>query len=91
MPPTLTKLETVFSNAISVALALGGVVLLVMLFTSGFKYLNSGGDPKAVESAQKTITYSVGGIVLLAGAFLILKLVSNITNVDVTQFVIYKP
>lgn len=91
MPPTLTKLETVFSNAISAALALGGVVLLVMLFTSGFKYLNSGGDAKAVEGAQKTITYSVGGIALLAGSFLILKLISTITNVDVTQFVIFRP
>lgn len=91
MPATLVKLEVIFANAISAVLALGGIILLLMLFSAGFGYLNSNGDPKAVEGAQKTMSYAVGGIVLLAGAFLFLKIVSIFTNVDVTKFIIYRP
>jgi len=90
MPATLVKLEDVFLNLVGSILALGGIVLLLMLFSAGFKYLTSNGDPKAVESAQKTISFAIGGIALLAGAFLFLKIVSAITGVDVTIFEIYK-
>ena len=73
--PTLDQFEDIFTNLISVLLALGGFALLIMIFIGGFKLLLSGGDPKAAETGKKTITYAIGGIVLLAGSFLILKLI----------------
>ncbi|MFZ3301482.1 MAG: pilin [Microgenomates group bacterium] len=91
MPPPLTSLEKVFENLISAALAMGGIALFIMFLSGGFKYLTSGGDPKATEGAQKTLTYAITGIVVLAGAFLILKIISTITNVDITKFIIYRP
>jgi len=90
-PATLKQLETVFENVVTSLLALGGIVLFLMLLSGGFKYLTSGGDPKAVEEAQKTLTYAIGGLVMLAGSFLILKIISNFTGTDVTNFVIFKP
>lgn len=90
-PPRLTELEKVFGLSVSSLLSLGGIALFLMLLSGGFKYLTSGGDPKATEGAQKTLTYAIGGIVLLAGSFLILKIVSTITNVDITKFIIYRP
>lgn len=86
--PTLDGLEEIFSNLISALLALGGIVLLIMLFLGGFRLLTSGGDPKSTEAAKKTITYAIGGVVLLAGSFLILRIISDITGVDITQFTI---
>lgn len=87
-PPQISDLETIFGNLIKSMLSLGAVVLFVLLLSGGIKYLFSGGDPKNVDAAQKTITFAIGGLVLLLMSFLILTLIKTITGVDVTQFVI---
>lgn len=92
-PPTLKDLETVFTNVVSALFAFGALVLFVMMISTGLKYLNSGGDPKSVEGAQKTFTYAVGGFVILAGSYLILKIIESFTGVTVgtlTNFTITK-
>lgn len=87
---TFKFFETVFGNVIQILLGLAGIVLFIMLLAGGFKYLTSGGDPKAVEGAKKTLTYAIGGMVLLAMAFLILRFIQEFTGVDVTKFRIYQ-
>lgn len=89
-PATLQDLEKVFSSLVTSLLALGGIVLFLMLLNGGFKYLTSGGDPKATEGAQKTLTYAIGGLVLLAGSYMILNIIKTFTGADVTNFVITK-
>jgi hypothetical protein len=84
--PTIGGLQGVFGNVVQVALAFGGIVLFIMLLMGGFKYLSSGGDPKAVEGAKKTLTYAILGIVLLAAAYLILSLIERLTGAPVTEF-----
>jgi len=86
----LKYLECIFGRVIQVALGFAGVALFVMLLVGGFKYLTAGEDPKAVEEARKTLTYAIGGLVLIAAAFLILVFIKNFTGVDVTQFKIYQ-
>ena len=88
MPAKLSDLETVFGNVVKSAIALAGIVLFVYLLIGGFKYITSGGDPKAAESAQKTISFAIGGLILILASYLILVLIKTITGVDVTQFVI---
>jgi hypothetical protein len=90
MPAQLSQLETVYESVITSLLALGGIVLFLMLLSGGFKYLTSGGDAKAVEGAQKTLTYAIGGLVLLAGSFMILNIISQFTGADVINFTIFK-
>lgn len=90
-PATIQDLETVFASVVTSLLALGGIVLFLMLLSGGFKYLTSGGDPKATEGAQKTLTYAIGGLVMLAGSYIILKIIADFTGADVTNFVIFKP
>lgn len=91
MPAQLSQLEDVFGNVVTSLLALGGIILFLMLLSGGFKYLTSGGDPKATETAQKTLTYAIGGLVLLAGSYMILRIISDFTGADVTNFVITRP
>lgn len=91
MPAKISDLETIFGNVVTSLLALGGIVLFLMLLSGGFKYLTSGGDPKATETAQKTLTYAIGGMVLLAGSYMILRIISDFTGADVTNFVIVRP
>lgn len=82
-PPTLNLLEGVFTKLVSGLLALGGIVLFFMIVSSAFKYLMSGGDQKAAEGAKKTLTYGIGGMVLLFASFLILNLIGTITGTPI--------
>lgn len=90
-PAPLSALEDVFGNVVKSALALAGVVLFILLLVGGLKYITSGGDPKAAEGAQKTITYAIGGLIIILLSFLILVLIKTITGVDVTNFTIVQP
>lgn len=83
---TLQGLECAFGNIVSIVLALSGIVLFIMLLTGGFKYLTSGGDPKAVDAARNTLTYAIGGLVVLVLAYVVLLLIKTITGVNVTEF-----
>jgi len=88
---TIQNLECVFSNIVKYALWLAGIVLFILIILGGFKYMTSGGDPKAVEGAQKTLTFAIGGLIIILLSFLILVLIKTITGVDVTKFVIVQP
>ena len=84
--PTLKCLEVVFANILTVAVSLAVLALFVMLIIGGFKYLTSGGDPKAATSAQQTMTSAFIGIVLLMIAFLVFRIIEAYTGVKVTRF-----
>jgi hypothetical protein len=92
-PATISDLEGVFSNVVGVLMAGGAIVLFILLLSSGFKYLTSSGDPKAVEGAKKTLTYAVGGFIALAFSYLILRILGQFTGTEsvITNFTIVKP
>lgn len=89
--PTIQCLEIVFGNILYVAIGLAVLALFVMLLVGGFRYLTSGGDPKATTAAKQTLTYAVLGMGLLAIAFLIFQLIEFYTGVPVTKFSIPTP
>ncbi len=91
MPPAqLSDLEKVFTNLVQSLLGLAGIVLFVLILLGGLKYITSGGDPKAMESAQKTITYAIGGLIIILLSYLILVFIAKITGVDVTALTQFK-
>lgn len=85
-PAKLEGLEAVFENIVSLITTVAGFALFIMLIVGGFRFLTSGGDPKAVESAKGTLTYAILGLVLIIASILILKLIEEITGVQVTIF-----
>lgn len=88
MPPKISDLSTLFNNAVTAIIALAGIVLFIMLIVGGVKYITSGGDPKATEGAKNTITYAIGGLLLILLSYLILVILSRITGADLTKFTI---
>lgn len=60
---SVNELVTVITNILIIV----GVAVVVIFLAMGFiKYITSGGDKNAVDSAQKTLTYAViGGVGLL--------------------------
>lgn len=94
VPPAkpLTGLQDVFSNVVSIAIGLAGIVFFVMFIVGGFSYLTAGGDTGKVESAKKTLTYAIAGLVLIALSYLILRLISSFTGVPgILNFQIQQP
>lgn len=89
--PELAALGLIFSRIVNAILGLSAIALFVMLILAGFKYLTSGGDPKAVEGAKNTLTYAIFGMVAIVLSFLVLKLIENLTGAKVTQFNIRVP
>ncbi|KKR43388.1 hypothetical protein A2434_03280 [Candidatus Woesebacteria bacterium RIFOXYC1_FULL_41_14] len=88
---TIAGLGDVFKSIVSYALGFAGIVLLVLLLVGGFRFITSGGDPKAVEGAKKTLTSAIIGLVVILVSYLILVLIKRITGVDVTNFSISLP
>lgn len=82
----LDQIEQVFTNVVSVMVGLGFVALLVLLVLAGFKYLTSGGEQKALQSAHQTVTWALLGVLFLAIAWLILQLIEDFTGIKVTTF-----
>lgn len=83
---TIKGFEWIFQNIVASILSLAGIVLFIMLVIGGFKYLTSAGNPESAAGAQKTITYAIAGIVIVAMAFWILVLVQYFTGAQVTIF-----
>lgn len=85
-PPGLNEIENVFSSLISVIVGLGFIVMLVFIVMAGFKYLTSGGEPKALQAAHHALVWAILGVVFMAIAWLILQLIFNFTGINVTVF-----
>lgn len=81
-PKPLTELEGIFGNVVQSAIALAGIILFIMLLVGGFKYITAGPDPKAAAAARGTITFAIIGMVFIALAFLILRLLADFTGVE---------
>lgn len=85
-PAGLDQFEQVVGNIVSVIVGLGFVATLILLIMAGFKYLTSGGEPKAIQSAHQTAIWALLGILFMAIAWLILQLIHSFTGIDVTIF-----
>lgn len=89
---TIQGFECIFQNILQIATTLAGIALFIMLLAGGFKYMTSGGDPKASEQAKGTITSALLGLILLIVAWLILKFLSEFTGLsNITIFKIPGP
>jgi TRAP-type C4-dicarboxylate transport system permease small subunit len=87
---TFRGLEWIFQNIVVSILSLAGIALFIMLLVGGFKYMTSGGNPENAAAAQKTITYAIVGIIIIALAYLILVFISTFTGADTTNFSVYR-
>ena len=85
-PASLRDLNAVFTNILGVAARLAGLAAVIMILVGGFKYLTSGGDPKATEQAKHTLTWAVLGLAALVGSWFILRLIETFTGVNIHLF-----
>ncbi|MBI2019649.1 hypothetical protein HYS95_03215 [Candidatus Daviesbacteria bacterium] len=85
-PAGLNDFEALVGNVISVIVGLGFVATLIFVIMTGLKYLTSGGEPKALQSAHMTLTWALLGLLFMALAWIILQLIESFTGIKVTVF-----
>jgi lysylphosphatidylglycerol synthetase-like protein (DUF2156 family) len=79
---TLACIPIVIKNVINAALVFAGVVALILIIYSGIKYITSRGDQTAIDSAKKTLTYAIIGLIVIFLSFFIVQLISQLTGVS---------
>jgi len=85
-PATIEDFEIIFGNLIYVALGAAGIALFIMTIIAGFKWATAAEDPGKAESARKTLTAAVIGLVFIVVSFLIMAIIQDFTGANVTIF-----
>jgi hypothetical protein len=91
VPPKISELQNVFANLLKNGIYLAGVATLLMLVYGGFSFLVAGSDKEGTAKAQKTITYGVGGLILVICSWLILNLLGSFLGINLNNFNICLP
>lgn len=90
-PAGIVDLQKLITDIIQISVGGAFIVLVVMLFIGGLKYLTSGGDPKAIASASQTLTWAVLGMLFLVLIWIALRAIESFTGIPVTKFCIGFP
>ena len=64
-------------TVVNVLLWAVGVLSVIMIIFSGFRYITSAGDASKTKSAQSTLIYSVVGLIVAIMAWAIVNMVIN--------------
>lgn len=79
--PELKDFAYTLIRLIQVGLAVALPVAAIFLIIGGIKYATATGDPKALEEAKRTVTYSVLGLIVAVGAITIVTLSMGLLGV----------
>jgi len=73
----------VLSWAVSAVLIIAGLIFFFMLIIGGLRWVVSGGDKAATESARGQITAALIGLVIVFSAFAIAKLLEGVLGFSI--------
>lgn len=68
-------LMPLITSLINWAVGIAALVCVVILIASGYKYITAAGDETKVESATKTLTFAIIGLVVCFIAVILVKFV----------------
>lgn len=76
-PTTYTDLLAWFTHAINLVITLSAVIAAFSLIKAGIEYILSAGDAEKAEKAQKSIIYTLVGLIFVFVAPLVVRFVLN--------------
>ncbi|HSX06238.1 MAG TPA: pilin [Candidatus Saccharimonadia bacterium] len=65
-PKGSLSIDSIIKTIVNIFSFVIGVVAVIMIMVSGYRYISSGGDSSKVASARSTITYAIIGLVVTA-------------------------
>lgn len=72
---TQGDLMTLIYGVINWAIGIAALLCVVILIVSGYKYITAAGDENKVESATKTLTFAIVGLVVCFIAVILVQFV----------------
>src|SRR3989338_986066 len=78
---TLSCIPAIIANLVTALFVFAGLICLVLIIASGYKFINSAGDPKRLGSARDTLIHAILGLLIVIFSFFIINLISIITSV----------
>jgi hypothetical protein len=84
---TISCVPVIFLNLLNALFAFAGLMAITMFIMGSYKFINSAGDQKKIESAKNNFSYGLLGLVIVAFSFTIIRIISTVTNVPcITTF-----
>lgn len=80
--------KRILQTGLSLLFILAAVLAAISIIFSGIEWITSSGDPGKVASAKKRLMYSIIGLIVVAAAFLIVRIVITVLGVEGTQLFI---
>lgn len=75
---SLGGVTTLFTNAAQILMGFVAALSVIFIIVGGIQYITSGGNPSGQETAKKTITYAIGGLVLALSTTAIINLLNTL-------------
>ncbi|MEO6760807.1 MAG: MMCAP2_0565 family pilin-like conjugal transfer protein [Candidatus Saccharimonadales bacterium] len=76
----VASVESFIKSIITVVAGLAGLVATGFLVVGGFSYITSSGNPEHLDRAKRTITFSMIGLAITIGAFVISQIVTSLAS-----------
>lgn len=86
LPVGFSTLGDVISKLLPAIVILAGLACFGFLILGGFRWLTSGGDPKATGDAQKIITNAIIGLVIVFTAWWVIKIIETVLGLEITGY-----
>ncbi|MEK7460771.1 MAG: hypothetical protein AAB647_00980 [Patescibacteria group bacterium] len=80
---TLADAGKALLTVIDWAIALSGAVALIYIIWGGVQYVTAGGNEEQTKKGKTTITWAIIGLILIIGAYAIVKYFSNTFGTDI--------
>lgn len=74
-PDQSNKIDNAIAAAVNLFSMIVGIVAVIVIIVSGFRYVTSGGDSSKISTAKTELIYAVVGLVIVAMAQAIVKFV----------------
>lgn len=67
--------DSIVATIISVFLGILGIIFIVLIIYSGFNWMTASGDEGKIETAKKTLSRAIIGLIIIVAAYAITKFV----------------
>ena len=71
-------MDTILGNVVNTITGILGFVAVIMILIGGFQWMTAGGEDGKVDKAKGTLKNGIIGLVIVAGAWVIIKFVLTI-------------
>ncbi len=78
----VSTLEAIISKVIGILTIIGAVYFIIQIIISGFSFMSSQGDPKALDISKKKITNNILGLAIIILAYGFGALITTLLGIN---------